>query len=154
MKKLLFHIRFFLSLLLVATTMAVACPEPLPVEPPPPEPDSRSIGQIIFEGYDIPGLYSNGDGVIFFDQTTYQTARNDSRKMFRIQADNQMRYINLTFTSRIPDTIGQEEYCTVSYRLQQGEETTLIIKLKLIGEKDGKIWLWNDIQEFGVIIFE
>ncbi len=154
MKRILFYIKFIFSLGLIATTMAVACPEPIPPEPDPPEIDPRSEDQIAFEGYDVIGLYLNGIGAILYNQDQYQVSKNEMRRQFRLQSDNQRRYFDLRFTAEIPNEIGESAFCSVSYRLEPGEETDIIIKLNLVKKESGLKWLWNDIQSVGVIIFE
>lgn len=152
--RILFHIKFFFSLCLIATTMAVACPEPIPPGPQPPDPDTRSEKQIAFEGYDVIGLYLDCTGIILYNQDQYQFSRNDIRKQFRLQSDNQRRYFNIRFISEIPSEVGDSEFCSITYRLEPGEETDIIIKLCMVKKENGLRWLWNDSQAFGVIIFE
>ena len=153
-EKILFYTKFALSLALVATTMAVACPQPVEPPPAPPGESEKSKARILFEGSDVAGLYVGEDGVVLYNSEQYQMSRNDLRHIFRLQSDNQRRYLNVEFMSNTYHFVNQEAYCTVSYRTDSGEETNLIIKMKVIAQKEGLIWLWNEVQDIGIIIVE
>ena len=149
--RLLFGLRMFLSLLLVATTMAVSCPEPEPEPEPQPEPETKTVERKQFEASVVEGLYSKGSRVLAFDAATFQRAMNPVRRTYRIQSDDQTHYLNVRYGGQIPSHEGEEVECEIHYRLEAGESTTLIVKLVVVHINEEYIWLWNEFQKVGVL---
>lgn len=149
--RLLFGVRLFLSLLLVATTMAVSCPEPEPEPEPQPEPETKTVERKQFEASVVEGLYSKGSRVLAFDAATFQRAMNPVRRIYRIQSDDQTHYLNVRYGGQIPSHEGEEVECEIHYRLEAGESTTLIVKLVVVHINEEYIWLWNEFQKVGVL---
>ena len=149
--RLLFGVRLFLSLLLVATTMAVSCPEPEPEPEPQPEPETKTVERKQFEASVVEGLYSKGSRVLAYDAATFQRAMNPVRRTYRIQSDDQTHYLNVRYGGQIPSHEGEEVECEIHYRLEAGESTTLIVKLVVVHINEEYIWLWNEFQKVGVL---
>ena len=149
-----FALRFALALIVVATTMAVACPQPETGEPDPVDPgtETKSDARIVFESRTATGIYFKDGGSLIYNEARFQQAVNHNRKVFRIQADDQGSYFNLNFTDKIPQKIGDEAVAKITYRLGQKGETVVIVKFKAVMAKEGRFWLWNELQELGVII--
>ena len=149
-----FALRFILALVVVATTMAVACPQPETGEPAPVDPgtETKSDARVVFESCTSTGIYFNDGGSLTYDESRFQEAVNHNRRNFRIQADDQGSYFNLNFTDRIPQKNGEEAVAKITYRLGQKGETVVIVKFKVVMVKEGRLWLWNELQELGVII--
>jgi len=148
-----FFLRFALALFVVATTMAVSCPEPNPPEPPDPTPvDTKSAERKQFEAAYLEGLYLKGSCVLSFDAATFQRALNPGRKNYRIQSDDQTRYLNVLYNGMIPTGVGDEVECQIHYRLSAGESTTLIVRLDVVKVSDEYLWLWNEFQKVGMIV--
>ena len=76
---------------------------------------------------------------------------NPIRRNYRIQSDDQTRYLNVRYGERIPSLEGEEVECEIHYRLGEEESTTLIVKLVVIRTTEEYIWLWNEFQKVGVI---
>jgi len=152
-RKFGFMLRFALALLLVATTMAVSCPEPdPPVTPDPPAVDTKSAERKAFEAAYLEGLYLKGACVLSFDANTFQRALNPVRKNYRIQSDDQTRYLNVLYNSALPSGVDDEVECQIHYRLSAGESTTLIVRLDVVKASDEYLWLWNEFQKVGMIV--
>jgi len=149
--RFLFGLRFFAALLLVATTMAVSCPEPDPEPIPEPDPQTKTIERKQFESSAVEGLYVKGNRVLAYDVATFQRAMNPIRRNYRIQSDDQTRYLNVRYAGQIPSHEGDEVECEIHYRLEAGESTTLIVKLVVVHITDEYIWLWNEFQKVGVL---
>ena len=152
-QKTRFVLRFALALLVVATTMAVSCPQPDPPEPEPPTPvDTKSAELKQFEGAYVEGLYLKGACALPFDLATFQRAGSLSRKTYRIQSDDQTRYLHVRYTESIPSAVGDEVACEIHYRLADEESTMLIVKLIVVKSTDDYLWLWNEFQKVGMIV--
>ncbi|MBO4571238.1 MAG: hypothetical protein J5699_04875 [Bacteroidales bacterium] len=149
-----FAVRFALALAVVATTMAVACPQPESQEPLPVDPgtETKSDARVAFESRTVTGLYFNDGGTITYSEESFQQAVNHNRKNFRIQSDDQERYFNLNFTDRIPQKTGDEAVAKITYRNGTDGETVVIVKFKAVIVKNEKLWLWNELQQLGAII--
>ena len=147
-----FGLRFALILFVVATTMAVSCPQPTPPEPPEPVVDTKSEERKQLESAYVEGLYMKGNCVLSFDWTTFQRAVNPVRRNYRIQSDDQSRYLNIRYIDAIPQHAGDEVECEIHYRLAAGESTTLIVKLIVLKTTVDYLWLWNEFQKVGMIV--
>lgn len=153
--KMAFALRFAFALIVVATTMAVACPQP---EPEVPDNDNgggttKSESRVSFESSVLTGLYLEKDGhSVLYDEEEYQLSTNHVRRTFRVQADDQESYVNVVFTDRIPQKTGDEAVARITYRLDSGGETVAIVKLMAVMVKDDRLWLWNEMQQLGVIV--
>jgi hypothetical protein len=147
-----FYVRFVLALAWVATTMAVSCPQPDPPEPPNPTPiDTKSAERKQLEEAYVEGLYLKGTCVLSYDRPTFQQAANQKRRTYRIQSDDQTRYLNIRYNEAIPSAVGDEAECEINYRLAAGESTTLIVKLVVVKASDEYLWLWNEFQKVGIL---
>ena len=152
-RNILFALRFALVLLVVATTMAVSCPQPDGPEPPtPPVVDTKSAEQKQLEASHIEGLYLKGSCVLPFELATFQHAASVSRKTYRIQSDDQTRYLHVNYKDGIPQLVGDEVECEIHYRLVAGESTMLIVKLVVVASTEEYLWLWNEFQKVGMIV--
>ena len=147
-----FGLRFALILFVVATTMAVSCPQPTPPEPPEPVVDTKSDERKQLESAYVEGLYLKGTCVLPFDWAGFQRAVNPVRRNYRIQSDDQSRYLNVRYNDAIPQQVGDEVECQIHYRLAAGESTTLIVKLVVLKTTDEYLWLWNEFQKVGMIV--
>lgn len=148
-------VRFARMALVVCTvciSTAVSCPQPSP-EPDPiiPVTPEKSEERKGFEAASTEGLYIRGNCVIPFNERTCQTARNVSRKTYRIQSDDQTRYMHIEYADAFPGKVGDESGCTVYYNLGDSGETVLIVKFVVIQETAGYLWLWNELQKVGII---
>lgn len=152
--RILFAMRFMLALTVVATTMAVACPQPGSEIPAPVEPGTgtKSEAMMIFEAHTATGIYFSDDSSLIYSEEEFQQSVNHNRKNFRIHSDDQQRYFNLSFTDRIPQRSGDEAVAKITCRNGSTEETVIIVKLKTVTVKNEKLWLWNELQQLGVII--
>ena len=149
-----FTLRFTVALVVVATTMAVACPQPEKENPLPVDPDTetKSSARVSFESRTQTGIFFNDGTSLTYDERLFQQATNHSRKTFRIQADDQGSYLNLAFTDRIPQKNGDEAVAKVTYRIDRKGETVVIVRFKVVMTKDERMWLWNELQELGVVM--
>lgn len=147
-------LKIVLALVVVATTMAVSCPGPIvpTPEPPTPPPVSKSVERNSFESsYDY-GLYMKGAAVVVYDVNNYQMAYNLQRITFRVQSDDQMKYVHVDCTEEAATQVDETTLCKVTYRAQDDMETVLIIKFIVVKVDDKHIWLWNELQKTGVIV--
>ena len=145
-------LRFALSLFVVATTLAVSCPRPTPPEPPEPVVDTKSAERKQLESAYVEGLYLKGACVLAFDLATFQRAANPVRRNYRIQSDDQTRYLNVFYSEAIPKQVDDEVECEIHSKLEAGESTTLIVKLVVLKATDEYLWLWNEFQKVGMIV--
>lgn len=136
----------------VCVSTAVSCssptPEPKPIAPVTP---SKSEERKDFEAAFAEGLYIKGDCVLQFNELDFQKAWSASRKSYRIQSDDQTRYMHITYSGNIPSGSGDESGCTVQYNMGDSGETVLIVNFVVIQATDGYLWLWNEFQKVGVI---
>ena len=151
-KNTFFIFRFALSLAIVATTMAVACPEPGVIDPPEPVPVTKSAERESFESAYGEGLYLKGSCVLSYNSSSFQRAINPARRNYRIQSDDQTRYLNVSYNYAVPVNQGVEVECEVHYRLEAGESTTLIVKFVVVKTAEDDLWLWNEFQKVGAIV--
>ena len=148
-----FALRFALALFVVATTMAVSCPQPDPPEPEPPVPvNTKSAERQQLEAAYVEGLYLKGSCVLPFDLASFQRAVSLQRKTYRIQSDDQTLYLHVRYTEDIPVAVEDEVECEIHYRLAAGESTTLIVKLVVVKATAEYLWLWNEFQKVGMIV--
>lgn len=150
-----FALRFAVALVVVATTMAVACPQPEPELPDDGDVSrvTKSESRMSFESSTTMGLYLEKDGSsVLYDEVRYQISTNHGRRTFRVQADDQESYVNVVFTDRIPQKAGDEAVARITYRLDSSGETMAIVRLSAVMVKDEKLWLWNEMQQMGVIL--
>lgn len=146
-------LRLTIVLSVSCITMAVSCPHPGPdpVQPVEPQP-TKTIELKDFEAAYVEGLYINGTQVLSYDEDSFQKSTNRTRKNYRIQSDDQKRYMNITYSGDIPSSAEDECACTLQYSLFGGEQTTLIVKFKAVKTSGEYIWLWNELQKTGVIV--
>lgn len=147
-----FILRFALALFIVATTMAVSCPQPDPTPEPEPVPDTKSPERRQLEAAYVEGFYLKGNCVLAYDGATYQRAVNPQRRNYRIQRDDQSNYLNIRYNDNVPQQVGDEVECEIHYKLADGESTTLIVKLVVLKTTDEYLWLWNEFQKVGMIV--
>ena len=78
-----FALRFALALFVVATTMAVACPQPEKEIPTPPDPGgvTKSESRVTFESRTATGIYFNDKTSITYDEAGFQQAFNHNTFM-------------------------------------------------------------------------
>lgn len=151
-RNLSFILRLTLLLVVTATSMAVSCPRPDPPGPEPPDPViTKSQERQQLESSYTEGLYLKGAIALAYNQAMYQRAASRDRGTYRIQSDDQTRYLNIRYGERIPSREGEEVECEIHYRLGAEESTTLIVKLVVIRTSEEYIWLWNEFQKVGVI---
>lgn len=148
-------LRMFGALLLVATTMAVSCPQPDPngggidvVEPV----ETKSAERRQLESAYTEGLYLKGTCVLGFNLASFQRAANPLRKVYRIQSDDQKLYLHIVYGGDIPSAEGDDAQCEIHYRLAAGESTTLIVRMEVVKATEEYLWLWNEFQKVGVIV--
>lgn len=139
-------------LTVVAATMAVSCPRPGPEPGPEPTPDTKSEERKQLEAAYVEGLYLKGACALAFDLATFQRAANPMQQNYRIQSDDQTRYLNVRYQNAVPRQENDEVECEIHYRLDAGESTTLIVKLVVVKATDEYLWLWNEFQKVGIIV--
>jgi hypothetical protein len=148
-----FALRFTLLMVVVATTMAVSCPKPDPIGPEPPEPViTKSPERQQLEASYTEGLFLKGAIALAYNQEKYQRAASHDRATYRIQSDDQTRYLHVRYTEEIPSAEGEEVECEIQYRLAAGEQTTLIVKFIVVKATEEYLWLWNEFQKVGMIV--
>ena len=147
-----FYLRFAVILFWVATTMAVSCPEPETPGPEPPVVDTKSPERKQLEAACAEGLYVKGSCVLSYDLVSFQRATSTQRRTYRIQSDDQARYLHIFYAEEIPTAEGQVVECEIHYRLSAGEQTTLIVKLVVVKTSEEYLWLWNEFQKVGMIV--
>ena len=145
-------LRMALLLFVVATTMAVSCPQPTPPEPPEPVVDTKSEERKQLESAYVEGLYLKGKCALAYDLATFQRAANPKRRNYRIQSDDQSRYLNVFYNDVLPQQVDDEVECEIHYKLGESESTTLIVKLVVLKATDEYLWLWNEFQKVGIIV--
>ena len=145
-------LRIALLLTVVAETMAVSCPRPGPEPGPEPTPDTKSEERKQLEAAYVEGLYLKGACALAFDLATFQRAANPIQQNYRIQSDDQTRYLNVRYQNAVPRQENDEVECEIHYRLAAGESTTLIVKLVVVKATDEYLWLWNEFQKVGIIV--
>ena len=145
-------LRNALLLTVVAATMAVSCPRPGPEPGPEPTPDTKSEERKQLEAAYVEGLYLKGACALAFDLATFQRAANPIQQNYRIQSDDQTRYLNVRYQNAVPRQENDEVECEIHYRLDAGESTTLIVKLVVVKATDEYLWLWNEFQKVGIIV--
>lgn len=148
------YLRMVPILFAVVFSMAVACPQP---DPPGPIPgngldETKSDARIAFEKVSAEGYYHEGACLLRYDEKTFQRSLNASRRSVRIQADDQSRYMHLVFTDRIPENVGDETVCRITFTPEGSEEVTLIVKFLTVRIDDTSIWLWNELQTIGILV--
>ena len=149
----LFYLRFALLLFVVATTMAVSCPQPTPTPDPEPVPvDTTSEERKQLEAAYVEGFYFKGSCVLAYDRNTFQRSVNPTRRTYRIQSDDQTRYLHVIYDGSLPAAVGDEAECEIHYRLSAGESTTLIVKLIVVKASEEYLWLWNEFQKVGLLV--
>lgn len=152
-QNLSFILRLTLLLVVTATTMAVSCPRPDPPGPEPPDPViTKSQERQQLESSYTEGLYLKGAIALAYNQAMYQRAASRDRGTYRIQSDDQTRYLHVRYTEEIPSAEGEEVECEIQYRLAAGEQTTLIVKLIVVKATEEYLWLWNEFQKVGMIV--
>ncbi|MBR0223964.1 MAG: hypothetical protein IJL93_06800 [Bacteroidales bacterium] len=147
-----FVLRFALALFVVATTMAVSCPQPVIPDTPDPVVDTKSAERKQLESAYVEGLYLKGDCVLSYDGAVFQRAVNPIRRNYRIQRDDQSHYLNIRYNDMLPQRVDDEVECEIHYKLADGESTTLIVKLVVLKTTDEYLWLWNEFQKVGMIV--
>ena len=142
------------ALAVVATTMAVACPQPEDITPAAPGSSivTKSEEALAFEAESVTGIYLNDKPALTYDEETFQMSTNHGRRSFRIQADDQSGYLSISFKERIPQTMGDNAVCTVLYRLKDSGETKVIVQLSAVKADSRQVWLWNETMQLGIIM--
>jgi len=145
--------RYFLVsvLLLLVASSCKPDPEPDPSPTPPPTP-SKSEARQKFESYSAEGLYIKGICILAFDISTQQKAINKTRKTYRIQSDDQSSYMHIKFIGDLPSELEKTTECTIHYLAEKSGNTMLVIMFTLVKSANGYLWLWNELQQLGVIV--
>ena len=155
LKKTLPFVRIAFSLMVVATVMAVSCPQPgpnvVPVDPIDPV-VTKSVEQSSFESCTVEGFYKNGICQIPYNPNDFQKAVNPIRKTYRIQSDDQKRYMNVLFSEGAPRNTGDECVCTINYCPDGNGETMLVVRFVAVKIWSDYVWLWNELQKVGIIV--
>lgn len=138
-------------LLSAAVLLLSACPGPGP-EPVDPPVDPRSEERKQFESGAVEGMYRNGTCVLPFSDSEFQKSVSRSRLSYRIQSDNQEKYMHMDFVKVFPARLDDGVECTVRYNLGDNSPTVLVIKFIVVKVSDGYLYLWNEIQKVGVIL--
>ncbi|MCI1720455.1 MAG: hypothetical protein LKM37_05505 [Bacteroidales bacterium] len=96
------------------------------------------------------GLYSLDRTAFRYDSTNCQIVRNDSRRMIRLQKDDQSELVNAVF-SVAAFGFEKEIDIKVSYASSSySKEFTL--KTYLVQMQDGLYWFWDGDKKTGLII--
>ncbi|MCQ2137417.1 MAG: hypothetical protein MJY60_01810 [Bacteroidales bacterium] len=146
--------RIAAALVIVATTMAVACPQPEEITPVTTGNGSitKSEEARAFEAESATGIYLNDNAALTYDEDCFQMATNHKRRTFRIQADDQSEYLNIIFRDKIPQSAGDNAVCTVLYRLKNSGETKVIVQFSAVKADSRQVWLWNETMQLGIIM--
>jgi len=146
-------VRVFALMFIAIMTMAVSCPGPEPESESELEPvaQTKSAERNNFESSSTEGLYIKGNCIVSYDADFFQKAVNKRRRNYRLQSDDQERYLNVTFTDVLPSYASDNALCSIRYSVGKGE-TVLVVKLAVIRSSGGYLWLWNELQKIGVII--
>ena len=137
--------------LFLAVLMAFNCSEPLqPLPPTPPEPEeTQSEALKDFLQKNEIGLYIDSDGIVIYDETSFQQAWSRDGASFRIQRDDQTAYLNIRSSSQSASASYQVEYMN-----QDHSVTLMLLKLQSVQTQNSRIWLWNETKNTGVIVPE
>jgi len=147
-------LRIGVILTVSCVTMAVSCPHPDGPKPVDPIDSllTKSAERNSFESAYVEGMYIGGSLVLAYDEDSFQKSVNQARKTYRIQSDDQKRFMNIVYSGELPDAEGDECACTLNYSLEDGNRTMLIVKFVVVKASGDYLWLWNEIQKTGVIV--
>lgn len=96
-----------------------------------------------------PGLYVSGNNLFEYNEKECQWAYNKTRKVVRLQKDDQSYYVNMVFSSW-PDLLNEDIDVEIDYKTGSQQRKTSFVMILLKSEY-GKNWLWNDQTKTGVI---
>ena len=94
--------------------------------------DTKSEERKQLESAYVEGLYLKGKCALAYDLATFQRAANPKRRNYRIQSDDQSRYLNVFYSDVLPQQVDDEVECEIHYKLGESESTTLIVKLIVV----------------------
>ena len=95
------------------------------------------------------GVYKERTAVMKYDESKYQIAFNTARRSFRLQTDEQEKYVSCVL-SAVP---ALDAELTVSVRrkglvsLDEGDYVVKVLKVE-----GGKSWLWNEENLLGFLV--
>jgi hypothetical protein len=98
------------------------------------------------------GLYSMERASFRFDSTDCQIVRNESRKMIRLQKDDQSQIVNATF-STMHFNFEQIVNIKIAY-VSPSYSSIYNIEAYLVQMQDGLYWLWDSDKKIGLIVPE
>jgi hypothetical protein len=87
-----------------------------------------------------------------FDSTDCQIVRNESRKMIRLQKDDQSQIVNATF-STMHFNFEQIVNIKIAY-VSPSYSSIYNIEAYLVQMQDGLYWLWDSDKKIGLIVPE
>lgn len=155
MKKIdnIFRYLCVLATILVVALTVTACPSQGPVTPDPVEPeDTRSEERKAFEESAVEGLYMKGLCVLSYSDDAFQKSINRERLIYRIQSDDQERYMHMEFVKSFPSGLDDGVECMIQYSLGENISTVLIVKLMVVKMDGCAFYLWNEFQKVGVLV--
>ena len=138
------------ALLLTATLMASRCSEPDFPTPVPPEPEPVSEDQTAFMAKSTIGLYIRSEGIVIYDEDSFQKAWNSEGHTFRIQRDDQRAYMHVHAASGSNASSSYQ----IEYKTDNRDVTLMILRLQPVKAENANIWLWNETMKTGIIIPE
>ena len=98
------------------------------------------------------GLYSMERSSFRYDSTDCQIVRNESRKMIRMQKDDQSQLVNATFSTM---HFGFEQAVNIKVAYVSPSYTSSFnMAAYLVQMQDGLYWLWDSDKNIGLIIPE
>lgn len=134
-----------MALCLVAA-MAVACPNPVPVEPN--EEDSQAL--IYFKAQERLGLYMESRPQVLYNQQADQLSWNSTYGNFRIESDDEEKILSVVSDKKPED---RDALFRITVKNPAGEFQLIVVLSKIMSE-DGYVWWWNEYKEIGLIMVE
>jgi hypothetical protein len=114
------------------------------------EPAKQEIGKEVITSRNAIGFYSPDGGSTFTIEDSDQTSVNLGRRTYRLQTQDQSRYIHVQFAEK-PAAVGQTVKTVFRCRgvsfLKDGETAMEVLRIH-----EGKVWLWSN--DAGVVIPE
>ncbi len=111
--------------------------------------NGKTNNQIEFMAQKDFGVY--GNNVVFrYNEQTCQYSINYSKKEFRMMSDNGEYITDIKF-STFPKKMDDIIETSVSY-IKSSKLNSFKLTLTIVDIKDGKMWLWDNNQQMGIII--
>ncbi len=103
-----------------------------------------------FLSSDRPGYYLDGKPMFLLSDSLHQVCNNHSRKLFRVQTNEQDTSLNVILES-IPNNIGVHILTTVTY-LDPSNKSTNKIMMECSQMTEERVWFWDPQTYTGIIL--